>query len=197
MATSLLASTELEAINFMLDTIGEAPVSVIEGSALVDVKIAVNTLSMVSKQVQAEGWAFNTDLEYPLPKDGYGNILIPTNLLRFRLSKQGLSNYKVAPVIRGTKLYDRGNHTFVFTTDVLGDLVFLLPFTDLPQSARNYIMVKAARLFQDKVLGSDALHSLNAPDEMMARAALIEDDAASTNANMLTDSYSSYSILER
>lgn len=197
MATPLFASSELEAVNFMLDTIGEAPVGSIEGSGLVDVKIAVNTLAMVSRQVQVEGWAFNTDFNYRLAKDTLGNIPLPPSLMRFRLSNQSPNNFTTAPVIRGLKLYDRQNHTLIFTTDVYGDVVWLLPFADIPQAARNYIMVKAARMFQDKVLGNDALHAFNADDEAMARAGMIEDDAASTSANMLTDSWSSYNILAR
>ena len=77
MTTPVVASSELEAVNFMLDTIGEAPVSSIEGSGLVDVKIAVNTLAMVSRQVQVEGWAFNTDFNYLLAKGaGSGLVLL-------------------------------------------------------------------------------------------------------------------------
>ena len=197
MTTPVVASSELEAVNFMLDTIGEAPVSSIEGSGLVDVKIAVNTLAMVSRQVQVEGWAFNTDFNYLLAKDASGNIPISPSLMRFRLSKQSPNNFSVAPVIRGLKLYDRQNHTLIFTSDVYGDIVWLLPFSDIPQAARNYIMVKAARLFQDKVLGNDALHAYTANDEAVARSGMIEDDTDSTSANMLTDSWSSYQILAR
>lgn len=197
MTTPVVASSEIEAVNFMLDTIGEAPVSSIDGSGLVDVKIAVNTLAMVSRQIQTEGWAYNTDFNYLLAKDTSGNIPIPPNLMRFRLSKQNAGGWSVSPVIRGLKLYDRQNHTLIFSTEVYGDIVWLLPFSDLPQAARNYIMVRAARLFQDKVLGNDSLHTYSVNDEAVARSGMIEDDAASTSANMLTDSWSSYQILER
>jgi hypothetical protein len=57
--------TELEAINQMLATIGEAPVTDIEiGNPEVD--LALVTLNQVSREVQAEGWRFNKEYRYSL-----------------------------------------------------------------------------------------------------------------------------------
>ena len=53
-------TTELEAVNIMLSSIGEAPVNSLS-SGLVDAELAQTTLHNVSREVQAAGWSFNTE----------------------------------------------------------------------------------------------------------------------------------------
>ena len=70
------ATTELESINIMLAAIGEAPVNSLTGTLPVDVKIAQETLTEVNKEVQSEGWAFNTEIDVTLTRDGSNQMLM-------------------------------------------------------------------------------------------------------------------------
>ena len=48
--------TEIDAVNFILGAIGQAPVTTLEATNP-DVAIAYQTLQEVSREVQAEGWS--------------------------------------------------------------------------------------------------------------------------------------------
>ena len=56
---------ELQAVNQILASVGQAPVTTLEQTNP-DVAIAYNTLQQVSREVQAEGWTFNREYRYPL-----------------------------------------------------------------------------------------------------------------------------------
>ena len=56
------ASTELDAINTILMSVGESPVNTLDTQSP-EVAIAQKTLRQVCREVQAEGWAFNSEIE--------------------------------------------------------------------------------------------------------------------------------------
>ena len=56
-------TTQLQAVNSMLSTIGEAPVNSLD-SGLVDAETAETVLNEVSRDVQSFGWNFNTEPDY-------------------------------------------------------------------------------------------------------------------------------------
>lgn len=193
MAT-LAPTTELEAVNTMLTTIGEAPVSSLEVSGLSDVAIAKQVLSEVSRAIQNKGWHFNMEKEYPLSPSVDGYLIPPTNTLRVDTNKE-YSDKDV--VMRGTRLYDRTEHSYVFTDAVKVDLIVLLPFDELPESARYYITIRAARIFQRRVLGSDTVEGYTQDEEASALMMMQEAETGTGDYNMLNGSYSVASILER
>ena len=53
-------TTELEAINTILSTIGESPLNTLSGSLPVDGTMAKNVLNEINREVQSMGWHFNT-----------------------------------------------------------------------------------------------------------------------------------------
>jgi hypothetical protein len=162
--------TELEAVNVMLSVIGEAPVNTLEGAATVDVIQAKAILSQVSREVQSVGWHFNTEREYPLLPDVNGEIILASNMVLVDADTE--PDVDVAQ--RGNKLYDRKNHTFQFKKTLKAEVIYLLGFEDLPQVARQFIVIRAARIFQDRMVGSDTLHGFSAEDEKKALADLKE-----------------------
>lgn len=176
---TLLPTTELEAVNNMLVTVGEAPVNTLEGSSLSEVTIARSILSDVSRAVQVNGLHCNTESNYPLPVDSDGHIIVPTNTLR--VSADDGSNI----TLRGGKLYDLTNHTFVFTAPVTVSITFFLAFEDLPSHIKNYIAVSAARNFQKKVGSSETLDSFSEDDERVAKAELERGELALSPHNFL------------
>ena len=134
-------TTKLEAVNIIISVIGEAPVNTITGVSLPVTAIqAISTLDETSKAVQSEGWHCNTEHEYELTPDSVtSKITLPQNTLKFDLDP--LLYTDSDPVQRGLKLYDRKNHTEIWTKSVKGSITFELEFEDLPEQLRHYITV--------------------------------------------------------
>ena len=183
---SLTPTTELMAVNTMLATIGEAPVNSITDSPSADVAVALSTLREVSREVQSEGWHFNTEHEYPLVPDVNGNIIVPSSIIYVDVDYPRQSTLDV--VLRGTQLYNRTDHTYTFTETVLATVRHLLDFDLLPEAARRYIALRASRMFQDRVVGSGTLHDFNTRDEGIARAHLVQMEAdQADNSPLMTE----------
>jgi hypothetical protein len=185
--------SELDAVNLMLATIGSSPVSSLSGSSNLHIAMAQQFLHDVSREVQTVGWHFNYEEDYPLPLNGLGEIQCPTNTLSLAIGKDF---YNVDAVRRGNRLYDRKNHTYTFTEAIKADITFFLAWTDVPQPARQYITIQAARRFQRRVQGDEVIEKLTAVEEALAKAQL-EDYEATVRDYNLGDSYDVMRILER
>jgi hypothetical protein len=92
-------------------------------------------------------------------------------------------------VARGSRLYDRINHTFSFDPSftVLGSIVWHLPFDDLPHTARQYISRRAGREFQVGAVGSDLLYKFTADMELQAETELLREHLRVEQPNAITD----------
>lgn len=193
---SLTLTTELDAINIMLGTIGESPINSLDAATgVVDAVTARSILAEVAVQVQEEGWHFNTDYEFVLtPSVGTGEIFVAPNTIEVDVSAY-TSDHDVA--IRGNRLYDRKNKTFSFATSIKADLTILLEFNELPQAARHYITVRSARVFQQRVVGSDTLGSFTEQDEARALRAMRRYEAKTGDYNILTSNYSVMRVIDR
>lgn len=196
MTTVTTPTTELEAINTILSVIGESPISSLsEISSVADAVTAQSTLSEVSRQVQTKGWHFNTEKEFELtPANGTGYISVPSNCLRIDTDTD---DRETDVVQRGTRLYDRKKHTYAFEKSLKCEIVVLLPFTDLPQAARHYVTIKAARVFQSRTVGSDALYQFTALDERDALLDLKRNEGITGDYNILTSNSTVYRSLIR
>ena len=192
---ALSMTTELDAVNIMLGTIGESPINSLDAATgVVDAVTARSILAEVSVQVQEEGWHFNTDYEFDLTPDNSGFIYVPSNAIEVDTSPYS-RDYDVA--IRGNRLYDRGNKTYVFSKPLKADLTILLEFNELPQAARHYITVRAARVFQQRVVGSDTLNGFTQADESRALRAIRRYEARTADYNILTSNYSVMRVIDR
>ena len=188
----LSPTTELEAINTMLSTIGESPVNAVEDTGNVDVVIARQILQTASREVQARGWHFNTEKNYTITPDSEGYLVLPNAVLKVDTVYPDSSK---DVVVRGSRLYDREKHTYVFTDAVKVDMTILLTFDELPEVARNYVTIRASRIFQERVVGSDTLHAFNSQDEARAMVSLMEYEADTADLNILSGNYSVYRII--
>ena len=180
---TVAATTELECINIMLAAIVEAPVNSLTGTVPVDVRIAQSTLTEVNKQVQSEGWSFNTEIDVTLTRDGSNNIPLGTDVLR--VDAQTHDHPSIDPIQRGLKLYDRKNNTFVFDEDIRCTVVYFRSFDELPEQARSYMTIKAARVFVDRLISDQSLRTYTQEDEIRARSVLMETDLSNADHNML------------
>ena len=104
-------TTELEAVNAMLSTIGEAPVSSL-ASGLLDAETAETILNDVSREVQSMGWNFNTEEDFPASPNDSNEIVLPAEIVRADLaqSQTKFRSTKEEYVQRGNRMYDKITH---------------------------------------------------------------------------------------
>jgi hypothetical protein len=183
--TATTLTSELEAINIMLAACDEAPVASLGLTGLYPLDNAKAILSETSRVVQSDGWSFNTEKDYPLSRDPSDNIPLPTNALKVDVD----ADPSVDPVQRGARLYDRKDHSFVFDKDLTATVTFLLAWDDLPEPARHYITIRAARTMQGRTSVSDSTYKYSADDEQAAWLALNSHETDTVDANMLRDSW--------
>tara|TARA_R110002074_G_scaffold165244_3_gene325376 strand:- start:520 stop:1098 length:579 start_codon:yes stop_codon:yes gene_type:complete len=191
---SLTPTTELEAVNTMLNTIGEASVNTLVNMTSVDALSALSVLHSVNRGVQVEGWFFNSEYNFPLVPDIDSNLPLPINLMSID-STDVSSEHDL--VQRGTRAYDRKNHTYTFTETVKCNLILLLAFEEIPEAARNYITLRASRILQDRLLGSDSLHKFNREDEYQALTSLRLIESQNADYNILTGNSDVSRVLTR
>ena len=196
MATQITATTELQAVNTMLSFIGEAPVSSITGNIGTDVAVAKQILDETSLSVQNQGWFLNRDLEVTLTRDTNNKVPLETNCVA--LEPSAPYQYQYSYTIRNGFLYDLKNHTDVFTTaPVQVDKTMIQQFEHIPEYARRYITVKAARRFAARYIGADSLVKLATLDEQEAHVQFEQADSRAMDANILKDEYNMNYIVNR
>lgn len=195
---SLTKTSELEAINTMLMSIGEQPIQNDDDLAgLSDASIAKQILSNVSRAVQSRGWVFNTDLDKAMKPDQFGEITLDDTILRVDTTTR-LRDKDNDIVERGRKLYDRQRNSDRFEdgTEIRCNLIKYLDFIDLPEPARRYISIRAARIFHDRVVGSGELHRFYQEDEFQAWQTLLEYEGDVADYNLF-DNYDVFRVIDR
>jgi len=180
-------TTELEAVNTILSTIGEAPLSTLTGSLPVDGTTAKNILNEISREVQSAGWHFNTQYKVDLTRDTDNKVPIGTDVVRVELNnKYDKSSYDV--VQRGSYLFNLATNINTFTQDFTENtLIYLLAFDDIPEQARRYITIRSARVFHDRTLGANTLHKFSSEDEARSLA-VFKQAEMQTGDNTIFDS---------
>lgn len=165
----LSSDVALDAINTMLSAIGEAPVNTFESSENVDVVTALRILNRVNRQVQSKGWAFNHIEETTLNPDYYTNKIKWQDDILYIVGTDG-EKY----VQKGDYLYDFDEQTDIFTSSIDVELIREVDFEYMPPVVRDYIVARAARIFQAEALGDGEIGEHLASLENEAWAALQE-----------------------
>lgn len=191
---NLTPATELDAVNMMLQSIGQAPVNSLAVSGVKDVNMAQLALHNTSREVQTRGWWFNTETEVSLLPAADGTVAVPVNAL-----ETVPSDVTKALTVRAGKLYDLKAHTATFPAGiaVLCDVKLFLAFEDIPQAARDYIALRAARIFQANIIGSQILYQFDAQHEAEARAEMLRADLRGQDTNMFRAPNSNNLMLRR
>jgi hypothetical protein len=182
MATTTIDSdTELSAVNSILGSIGQAPITTLNFTNP-EIAFIYNILAEVNKDVQNEGWHFNT--EEHVHQDKGTNIPIPSTYLRFDVH-DGQGDRTLDVVQRDGKLYDKVNHTFTFDDDLLMDITYLLTFEDIPSVFQRYVISRAASRAAAQLVSNPQLVQLLQTQEAQARASCIEYDTQQGDHNYL------------
>ena len=182
--------TELEAVNIILSSVGEDPVDSL-GSDLSG--RAESVLDEVSREIQERGWHFNTEPDYEFSIDVDGHCDLPSNVAQFRLPRGHLLDI----VQRGSRLYDRRNHTSVFTgSTIKGTVTWLLNWDEIPPTAKRYFTMEAALRHQQRWFGSETLQGFNENDLRKARELFKSTEALQSGATIF-DNYTVARIMDR
>ena len=181
-------TTELEAVNTILSTIGEAPINSLTGTLPVDATTAKNILSEINREVQSAGWKWNTHYKVPLTRDGDNKIPVGTDVLRVSLNaKYDRSSYDV--IQRNNYLYNLAKNVETFDQNFEdNDVVYLLDFDNVPEQAKRYITIRSARVFHDRTLGANTLHKFSSEDEARALSVMRQAESE-TGDYSIFDSY--------
>ena len=169
------ATKELPAINQILSTCGQAPVTTLDQTNP-DVAIAYDTLLQVTREVQAEGWTFNKEFHYLFPIDNNNEIPIPNNVLQLKLSKNS-ANMEYDAIRRQGKLYDRIHHRYTWEDHPDGvecDVVWEFDWVDLPEPIQNSIVARAATIVSQRIVGDTNQYEMLQQQEAYARALAME-----------------------
>ena len=184
-------STEIDAVNSILMSVGESPVNTLTVQSP-EVAIAQKTLRQVCREIQAEGWSYNTENEYPIDLDTNNQCIVPNNVLQIDLNiyQHGKDYNVVKRSDNGVqKIYDKKNHSFTFEncTKLYFDIVWMFKFEDLPQAFKDYVTAKATRVAAVRMVSSTEAAKLLEADEAYARALALVYDARQGDHNIFND----------
>ena len=177
MTTPIATDTELSAVNSILGSIGQSPITALNLQALQNPEVGFikNLLDETNKNVQNEGWHFNKEDHVVRSPDANGNFLIPTDYLRFDVH-DGLYDKTRDVVRKNGKLYDNVEHTDVFSSDLYFDITYLRDFTDVPPAIQRYIIARASVRAATQLVSNADLVALLQLEETATKAAALEYD---------------------
>jgi len=196
---ALNRATELEAVNTMLSAVGEPPINSLDAQKNADAAIARNILKEVNREIQTHGWHFNTQRDVSFSPDSTTKeILVGDNVVRIDIDMTSIgTSYDERDVTqRGDKLFDRRSNTYEFTSDVKATVTYLFDWDELPEPFKNYVTVRSGRIFQDRMVGSQAHHGFSQQDEARALA-LLKEFQSDTADHSIFDHYDIYRIVAR
>ena len=194
--TTQTRTSELEAVNTILSTIGESPLNSLSGSLPVDGTIAKNVLSEVGREVQSQGWHFNTHYKVTLSRDTNNKIPLATNIVRVEIDPRQYSKLSYDVVQRNNFLYNLAKNEETFDTEFTdATVVYLLPFDEIPEQAKRYITIRSARIFHDRTLGANTIHKFSQEDEAKSLSILKQAESHTGDYSIFDTPEQAYTII--
>ncbi|WMX18745.1 tail protein [Yersinia phage vB_YpEc11] len=179
--TTLETSDELAAVNDILASIGEPPVSTLEGDSNADVANARRVLNKINRQIQAKGYTFNIEEGAQLLPDTFSRMIPFMSDYLSILSDGGATAY----VNRGGYVYDRINNTDQFDGPISVTIIRLKEFYEMPECFKHWIVTKAARQFNNRFFGAPEIDAVLSEEEQEAKMDCAEYELDFGNFNML------------
>ena len=171
--TTVDTDTELSAVNSILGAIGQSPVTTLNYENP-EIGFIYNILTEVNKDVQNEGWIFNTEYNVEkAPEATTKYITIPSNVLRYDLHEDNI--YRTKNIVRRNgRLWDTINQTDEFDSNLHLDITWLWPFEDLPNAFKRYIISRASVRAATQLVSNPQLVQLLQQQEAQTRATCME-----------------------
>jgi len=207
--TTVDIDTELSAVNAILGSIGQSPISGLD-FANPEISFIYNLLKEVNQDVQAEGWTFNIEYHIKETVGADNKIIIASDVTRIDNTDEW---DKTRDFVRRKdttdgiwKLYDRVNHTFEYPDDeyFYVNKVRLLNFEDIPTPFQRYIIYRASGRAAVQLVSNAGLQKMLAIYEVQARAAVMEYECNQGDHNFMGwpdesayQSYKPYRALRR
>ena len=207
--TTVDLDTELSAVNAILGSIGQSPVSQLD-YANPEISFIYNILKESNIDVQTEGWTFN--IEYHIKENVSttdDKIIIESDVIRIDNTDEW---DRTRDFVRRKdsdglwKLYDRVNHTFEYPDDdyFYVNKVRLLKFEDIPAPFQRYIVYKASGRAAVQLVSNQSLQQMLGTYEGQARATCMEYECNQGDHNFMGwpdesayQSYKPYRALRR
>ena len=201
--TTIDLDTELSAVNSILGSIGQSPLTTLNYNNP-ETGFVYNLLVESNKDVQNEGWHFNTENHLKVSPDSTTKyITVPSNYIRYDITG-GHEDRSRDLVKRNGRLYDLVNHTDQFEEDLFLDVVTLYPFEDVPPIFQRYIISKAATRAATQLVANRELTALLKVQEDAARATVMEYECNQGDHSFMGwphetayKSYQPYNVLNR
>ena len=147
---TLARTSFLEAVNRVLQMLGEAPVNGLDGQFGL-AQQAQDSINSVTQQIS-----------------------IGSNVSRVKVDPYSYPDVDVT--LRGNRLYDRRAGSYEFDEDLRADVTYILEWDEVPEYAHQYFMIKAGRQLQEAILGSADLSRINVTAEAEARSLFLEEE---------------------
>ena len=220
---TLRNETMLTATNSILSSIGQAPVTTTTSSNP-QTNLVTDILNATILDVLNEEWHFNTEknVEFcpdtpmnlpaispwgnpfgqiigPQPALG-GEIFVDDDVLRLDITDDDI-NRQYDATIRGNRIYDKVNHTFIWTHCIKCEVVYLAFFEEdaetigtitIPEVFKRYITHRASTRAATKLTNNSNLVKALAQQELLARASCMEYECNQTDASFFGFDHNSH-----
>lgn len=175
-------TTELEALNEVLENTGEDPVNsltVLPRSG----QRALRSLRSINKQMQADTsfWHNNGRRNVTLHPDALTQkIALGANVVTISASRRILDVTN-----RGGFLFDIANDTFLFDNEIEVNMKILLEWDELNVQNQWYFIKVASRIYQQRWIANEKRHQYNLVDEAIARGVASSANNTESKISML------------
>ena len=207
--TTVDIDTELSAVNAILGSIGQAPLSSLDYDNP-EVAFIYNILKESNQDIQNEGWTFNKEFHIKFSNKVGDKFHIDSDIIQIDNEDAWDRTRDFVRRKHSTdgiwKLYDRVNHTFEYPDDdyFYVHVIRLLPFEDIPTPFQRYIIYKASGKAAIQLVANPQLQQMLSSFEMQARAACLEYECNQGDHNFMGwpdesayQSYKPYTSLRR
>ena len=173
-------TTKIDAINEILSLVGINTVASLDDPVRQDVIAAEETLNQTLKHIATQNNYYNRYEEVEYIPDSNGYIYVPNDVYDVELidiTKQ--------VVIKGDRIFNITDKTFVWTKKEKFEVTYYLDFTDLPEVVMRYVINAAARTLYLKLFGPSAHLQVLAAESKLAYDIWQRWEYDSMDANML------------
>lgn len=164
--------TELSAVNSILGSIGQAPITDLQFENP-EVSFVYRILQDTTIDVLSEGWSFNTFYDVEFQPDTDQIIWVPDNILKIDASDNSYDRTTDLIVFDG-KLYDKYNHTNTFEDAIKVTYIQALDWPNIPTVFKRYIIARSSVRAATQLVTNKELVALLASQESYLRASCVE-----------------------